>query len=129
MESGVPNAAAIIVMGQDGIPKRVIAYNRQFMQDVARTTGDSDWSGTSILAHEIGHHLSGHTLLPGGSKPPIELEADKFSGFVLFKMGATLPEAEKAITSAEHSLISILILPRMYSIWRISDSRSSAWNR
>ena len=99
MESGVPNAAAIIVMGQDGIPKRVIAYNRQFMQDVARTTGDSDWSGTSILAHEIGHHLSGHTLLPGGSKPPIELEADKFSGFVLFKMGATLPEAEKAIAT------------------------------
>ncbi|PYE22704.1 TLP18.3/Psb32/MOLO-1 phosphatase superfamily protein [Rhizobium sp. PP-CC-3A-592] len=98
-ESAVPNAAALIVMGQDGIPKRVIAYNRQFMQEVARVTGDNDWSGTSILAHEIGHHLSGHTLLPGGSKPPIELEADKFSGFVLFKMGATLPQAEKAIAT------------------------------
>ena len=98
-ESAVPNAAALIVMGQDGIPKRVIAYNRQFMQEVASATGDHDWSGTSILAHEIGHHLSGHTLLPGGSKPPIELEADKFSGFVLFKMGATLPQAEKAIAT------------------------------
>jgi hypothetical protein len=98
-ESAVPNAAALIVMGQDGVPKRVIAYNRQFMQEVARATGDQDWSGTSILAHEIGHHLSGHTLLPGGSKPPIELEADKFSGFVLFKMGATLPQAEKAIAT------------------------------
>jgi hypothetical protein len=98
-ESAVPNAAALIVMGQDGVPKRVIAYSRQFMQEVARATGDQDWSGTSILAHEIGHHLSGHTLLPGGSKPPIELEADKFSGFVLFKMGATLPQAEKAIAT------------------------------
>ncbi|WJH39518.1 TPM domain-containing protein [Aliirhizobium terrae] len=99
MESDVPNAAAIIVMGDDGIPKRVIAYNRQFMSDVAKATGTSDWPGTSILAHEIGHHLSGHTLMPGGSQPPIELEADKFSGFVLFKMGATLPDAEKAIAT------------------------------
>ncbi|SFB58186.1 TLP18.3, Psb32 and MOLO-1 founding proteins of phosphatase [Rhizobium sp. NFR07] len=99
MESDVPNAAAIIVMGEDGIPKRVIAYNRQFMSDVAKATGTSDWPGTSILAHEIGHHLSGHTLMPGGSQPPIELEADKFSGFVLFKMGATLPDAEKAIAT------------------------------
>jgi hypothetical protein len=98
-ESAVPNAAALIVMGQDGVPKRVIAYNRQFMQEIARATGDYDWSGTSILAHEIGHHLSGHTLLQGGSKPPIELEADKFSGFVLFKMGATLSQAEKAIAT------------------------------
>lgn len=99
MESDVPNAAAIIVLGQDGIPKRVIAYNRKFMQQVAQATGESDWPGTSILAHEIGHHLSGHTLIPGGSQPPIELEADKFSGFVLFKMGATLPQSEKAIAT------------------------------
>ncbi len=99
MESDVPNAAAIIVMGKDGIPKRVIAYNRAFMQQVAQATGEDGWPGTSILAHEIGHHLSGHTLLPGGSQPPIELEADKFSGFVLFKMGASLPEAEKAIAT------------------------------
>ncbi|TWF47653.1 TPM domain-containing protein [Neorhizobium alkalisoli] len=99
MESDVPNAAAIIVMGKDGIPKRVIAYNRTFMQQVAQATGEAGWPGTSILAHEIGHHLSGHTLLPGGSQPPIELEADKFSGFVLFKMGASLAEAEKAIAT------------------------------
>jgi hypothetical protein len=99
MESDVPNAAAMIVMDTDGLPKRVIAYNRQFMSDVASATGTGDWPGTSILAHEIGHHLSGHTLMPGGSQPPIELEADKFSGFVLFKMGASLPEAEKAIAT------------------------------
>jgi hypothetical protein len=99
MESEVPNAAAIIVMGQDGIPRRVIAYNREFMRAVARATGETGWPGTSILAHEIGHHLSGHTLVPGGSQPPIELEADKFSGFVLFKMGASLTDAEKAIAT------------------------------
>ena len=28
------------------------------------------------VAHEIGHHLQGHTIQRGGSRPPIELEAD-----------------------------------------------------
>lgn len=97
MESDVPNAAAIIVMGKDGIPQRVIAYNDDFMDQVAKATEGNDWSPLSIMAHEIGHHLSGHTLTPGGSQPPTELEADKFSGFVLFKMGAKLADARKAI--------------------------------
>jgi len=97
VQSDVPNAAALVAMGKDGVPRRVIAYNREFMRQMAKATGEAAWSETSILAHEIGHHLSGHTLLPGGSQPPIELEADKFSGFVLFKMGASLPQAEKAV--------------------------------
>ena len=99
MESDVPNAAAIIVQGADGIPKRVIAYNRDFLKQVVSATDGSNWSSLSIMAHEIGHHLSGHTLVPGGSQPPIELEADKFSGFVLFKMGAKRADAEKAIAT------------------------------
>ena len=49
------------------------------------------------MAHEIGHHLSGHTITPGGSQPPTELEADKFSGFVLYKMGSSLSDAKKAL--------------------------------
>lgn len=104
VEGDVPNAAAMIVLGPDGLPQRVIAYNARFMQEVADATGgaapsDRDWASLSILAHEIGHHLSGHTLVPGGSQPPLELEADKFSGFVLFRMGAPLPDAQKAIAA------------------------------
>ncbi|MEB2846265.1 TPM domain-containing protein [Endobacterium cereale] len=99
MEADVPNAAAIIVLGPDGVPQRVIAYNKGFMQQVAKATDNNDWSSLSIMAHEIGHHLSGHTLVPGGSQPPIELEADKFSGYVLFKMGAKLGDAQKAIAT------------------------------
>jgi hypothetical protein len=49
------------------------------------------------MAHEIAHHLSGHTIVPGGSRPEIELEADKFSGFVLYKMGAPLAGATQMI--------------------------------
>lgn len=48
-------------------------------------------------ASSFGHHLGGHTLVPGGSQPPIELEADRFSGFVLHKMGADLDQTTQAI--------------------------------
>lgn len=99
IESDVPNAAAMIVLGPDGIAQRVIAYNRKFVERLRLLASGNDWPAISIMAHEIGHHLSGHTLMPGGSQPPIELEADKFSGFVLFKMGSPLPDAEKAIST------------------------------
>jgi hypothetical protein len=77
----------------------VIAYNPQFMSEVRAATANNDWAPISIMAHEIGHHLSGHTIMPGGSQPPTELEADKFSGFVLYKMGAMLADAQKAMNT------------------------------
>ncbi|AVP99580.1 hypothetical protein C7S18_21450 [Ahniella affigens] len=95
----VPNAAAVILLGADQLPRRVIAYNDRFMDDVRGATSNNDWAPISIMAHEIGHHLSGHTIQPGGSQPPTELEADKFSGFVLYKMGALLPDATKAMNT------------------------------
>lgn len=99
VEANVPNAAALIVLGPDKLPRRVIAFNKNFMDEVRRATGNNDWAPVSIMAHEIGHHLSGHTITPGGSQPPIELEADKFSGFVLYKMGAQLVDAQKAMVA------------------------------
>ena len=87
----VPNAAAIIY-GE----VRYILYNQAFMQRVKSQT-NTDWAAISIMAHELGHHLDGHTLTRGGSRPPTELEADSYSGFVLYKMGATLEEAQAAM--------------------------------
>lgn len=89
--ANVPNAAAV-VYGTE----RYILYNQYFMERVKQSTY-TDWSAISILAHEIGHHLSGHTLTNTGSRPDKELEADKFSGFVLYKMGASLKEARVAM--------------------------------
>ena len=89
--SNVPNASATIIRG-----KRTILYNQDFIRRIIAST-QTDWAAISILAHEIGHHLQGHTLQSGGSRPPIELEADKYSGFVLQKMGATLEEAQVAM--------------------------------
>ncbi len=99
MEAPVPNAAAVIVLDEQKMPRRVIAFNNDFMNVVSRATGGNAWAPVSIMAHEIGHHLSGHTITPGGSQPPTELEADKFSGFVLYKMGATLDDAQKAMAT------------------------------
>jgi hypothetical protein len=90
--ANVPTAAAVVKKG-----KRYILYNPKFMDNINSASGSS-WAAISILAHEIGHHLSGHTLDNVGSKPETELEADEFSGFVLQKMGATLTDAQAAMS-------------------------------
>jgi hypothetical protein len=95
----VPNAAAVILVGDDKLPHRVIAYNERFMAEVLTATANNDWGPVSIMAHEVAHHLSGHTIQPGGSQPPTELEADKFSGYVLYKMGAALADAQRALNA------------------------------
>ena len=56
----------------------------------------------SILAHEVGHHINGHTLsksLSAYENKLQELEADEFSGFVMHKLGATLEQATETIAA------------------------------
>lgn len=89
----VPTALAAM----DG-ENRIIIYNQSFMSKLARDTG-TDWAGISILAHEIGHHLSLHTFGVGGNRAEQELAADQFSGDILFKMGASLEQAQAAMES------------------------------
>ncbi len=78
--------------------ERLIVYDSKFMNRLSDLT-KTDWGAMSILAHEIGHHLQGHTIKPGGSEHEKELEADEFSGFVMYQMGATLKQAQAAIAS------------------------------
>jgi hypothetical protein len=89
----VDNAAAVVYDG-----KRFLLYNPDFLNAVNRA-GHTDWAGISILAHEMGHHLNGHTLRGGGSQPADELEADEFSGFVLRKLGASLAQSQAAMAT------------------------------
>jgi len=89
--ANVPNAAAVI-QGQT----RLLLYNQAFMAEVKNQI-DPQWAAISIMAHEVGHHLQGHTIQAGGSRPQIELEADKYSGYVLRRMGATLAQARAAM--------------------------------
>jgi len=86
---------------------RYILYDRDFMDAIATNT--NSWSNLSILAHEIGHHVNGHSLdlivyVSGEADAPtlaesrqMELEADEYSGFVMYKLGASLSDAQKAI--------------------------------
>jgi len=81
----VDNAAALIANN-----RRILAYNPNWIKQIAHT---QKWHMYGVLSHEIGHHLQGHTLLPGGSRPSTELEADKYAGFVLANLGATEDQA------------------------------------
>ena len=91
----INNAFALTV---EGI--RYIYYDRNFMKKIANNT--NSWASIFILAHEVGHHINGHTLglnLSLKDNRKQELEADEFSGFVLGKLGSSLDEASLAISS------------------------------
>jgi Zn-dependent protease with chaperone function/uncharacterized protein YraI len=116
----VPNAAAWI-QGN----RRIIGYNKKFMAGVLKSSGRDYYSLIGVMAHEIGHHLAGHTIYDlSGVVPAMdtatislrnalaipaqsgvrtvgdlaelrrdELSADKFSGYILRKLGASAAEA------------------------------------
>ena len=111
----VDNAAAVVYDG-----RRYLLYNPRFLAAVNRA-GHTDWAGISILAHEMGHHLNGHTLRGGGSQPQDELEADEFSGFVLRRLGASLAQAQAAmaaVSPTENSATHPGSQPRLAAIGR-----------
>ena len=93
MAADVEDVCAVI--SEDN--QRYILYNQDFMLSVENLT-NTHWAETSMLAHEIGHHLSGHTFSQEENRTDSELEADRFSGFILYKMGASLEEAQAAIS-------------------------------
>lgn len=89
--AGTSNAEA----GIDQKGERFIFYNATFMQKLRARTADQ-WSLLSILAHELGHHVAFHTEVKGNDHK-FELEADRFSGFVLRRLGATLDQSHAAM--------------------------------
>ena len=99
----ISNAMAISLKGI-----RYVFYNKEFMREI--NTNVKYWGNMSILAHEIGHHINGHTIdvilyasesveeESLATSRMMELQADEFSGFVLAKLGATLSQASEAIS-------------------------------
>ena len=100
--SDIKNCAAVTLNGD-----RYILYDKEFMEEISNSA--SSWSNLSILAHEIGHHVNGHTLdlivyASGGRDAPTlarkrqeEIEADEYSGFVMQKLGATIEQSQAAV--------------------------------
>jgi hypothetical protein len=91
-----------------------ILYNPEFLKSVKTLdftrssigTNKVDWETLTVLAHEVGHHLNYHLINPHPSATRIdmELEADETAGFILYKLGATLEESQRAMRS---SVVSI----------------------
>jgi|TARA_B110000879_G_scaffold22306_1_gene28924 hypothetical protein len=96
--ASVPNACAVVKCDDYGNCKRYILYSQEFMENIKYETR-TNYAELGILAHEIGHHLSGHTLTNTGSRYDTELEADKFAGFMLYKLGATITEVKQCYSS------------------------------
>ena len=105
-----PNAKATI--DQNGRP--YILYNSEFLKSVKSlnfTTTSipsnmTNWETISVLAHEIAHHLNYHLVNshPDATFQSMELEADETTGFILYKLGATLDESQRAMRSASVSI-------------------------
>lgn len=76
--------------------KRYILYKPSFIAQINHLT-KGKWAAIALLAHEVGHHLCGHTIRKTGSRPHLELEADEFAGFVLYKLGATLEQSQEVM--------------------------------
>ena len=101
--NGIMNCEALTYRGI-----RYIFYDSDFMRVISNKSSGS-WTNISILAHEVGHHVNGHALdwlsyqtgeiggISLAEKRRQEIEADEFSGFVLYKLGATLHQAQAAI--------------------------------
>ena len=93
--SEINNAIAVSFKGT-----RYILYDPKFMSLLSSNT--SNWTNVFILAHEIGHHVNGHSIdvvlfSQNVVEAPVllkkrqqELEADQFAAFVLAKLGADL---------------------------------------
>lgn len=87
---------------------RYILYDPDFMNTL---NYGNNWGNLFILAHEVGHHINGHSLdlvlyatdavesVSLAQSRQQELEADEFAGFVLAKLGGSLSEANKLIQS------------------------------
>lgn len=77
---------------------RFLAYNKDYIKKIYGEDGFSrDWVAVGKVAHEIGHHLSEHKLVNGVASPEEILEADKYSGFVFYKLGASADTAMEAM--------------------------------
>ena len=97
----INNAIATSIKGV-----RYILYDRKFMNSISN---QNNWSNLFILAHEVGHHINGHSLdlvlyATDAIEPESlvikrqqEIEADEFASFVLAKLGAPIEKINEII--------------------------------
>lgn len=101
--NGIDNCVAVTF---DGV--RYIIYDNNMLEALESRT-QSGWISLSILAHEIGHHIKGHTIKRSSNlsqQRSNELEADFISGYVLATLGASIADAQIAMNNLPHPTCS-----------------------
>lgn len=102
--NNINNAVALQLSGI-----RYIFYDPDFIKNIS--SGES-WVKFFVLAHEVGHHINGHVVdinsfgtknISLNEKRLQELESDKFAGFVLSKLGASLKQTLAAVSQFSNS--------------------------
>ena len=91
-EADVLNMEASVSNG-----KKYILYNPEFVNSLNAATRNNKWVLMTLLAHEIGHHINGHLKKRKANKQLLELQADEFAGYVMYKLGATLLQAQNVM--------------------------------
>ena len=98
--AGINNCAATIISGE-----RYIIYDKKFLDKISEKT--NNWGKIFALAHEIGHHINGDLISEvnyrqanevtkektNAEKRKMELEADKFAGSVISRLGGSIDAA------------------------------------
>ena len=91
---------------------RYILYDPEFMNTL---NYGNNWGNLFILAHEVGHHINGHSLdlvlyaadavesVSLAQSRQQELEADEFAGFVLAKLGGPISVAKQVISKISNN--------------------------
>ena len=101
--NNINNAVAVSYKGI-----RYILYDKEFMNNISKDS--NNWGDLFILAHEVAHHINGHSLdmvlyaadaverISLSENREQELEADEFAGFIIGKLGGPIEEINKLIS-------------------------------
>lgn len=76
--------------------QRYIVYDEAV--NFTEPKGQVSWFSLAVLSHEVAHHLAGHTAARNQPPHERELEADRFAGFMLGQLGASLHQAQAFTT-------------------------------
>ncbi len=102
--------------------KPYILYNPEFLNKVKHLNfsnaslpgaDDKDWETLTIIAHELGHHINNHLILPlpNATEIDMELEADQTAGFIIYLMGGTLRQAQSVYYNSNVSIEGNYLYP------------------
>lgn len=109
--------------------KKLIYYNPEFIGQL-RNFGDlglgltvddintkfTEWEAVAAFAHEISHHLCGHFPVENSklSKYEMELQADEYAGYLLYRLNASLTQSQKLFYSKDFPVTQTVDYPARF---------------